>query len=53
MTKSKKDYSRLSQASQARTQGSNIPQKIIKNKTPEHGLGYQLFFILVFLKRRL
>jgi len=50
MTKSKKYYSRLGQASRARTQGPTIPQKIIKSKTPEHRPGYQLFFILIFLR---
>jgi len=50
MTKNKKDYSRLGQTCQARTRGPTIPQKIINNITLEHELGYQLFFLLIFLR---
>jgi len=41
---------KLNIAYPTRTQSSTIPQKIIKSKTPEHGPGYQLFFLLIFLR---
>jgi len=47
----KKQYSRLGHASQARSQGSTIYQKIIKRRTPEHRLDYQIFFSLNLFKK--